>query len=411
MARYRAHRTFPQLYRGARPRWRSMSQLASLSACQTPLRSGMHAAGSARRLPLAGLLRRRRAARRQTQERGVPRYAPDHVHRCRHHSAPSAGSPCFLHPLASRACVRRAVCLPWSSYPRDTRTRSCRCVALLPGELARVRRLVVRVVHGEVVQQARFVDGAVALHDAQPRTRIVRPHEVLEVGGLHHQRIALPVADGVAAVGDHVFGQMLRVQPDRPRPVHPLDHDQHMVVALHDGLHVVVGGGASRDGERHVETAVADGQALRVVVRIGALRKPPGLARILGLVVRSERRAARLARLRDGRAAAVGRIDDDRRAVLAVDLVVVAVMAAAVEPVPVVAARRIGSRTVDAAVPRLPFERLQALAVGVQGRDRLVDAGMGKTLELLDLLRGVRHPLTQIGIALHPRQTGDVIRA
>ena len=341
---------------------RSMSQLASLSACQTPFRSGLTPPGP------------RGAFHGSSAGGGASQAATANASSAMRDRLPHGVSPglaVFLdplglqHPGAAQRVRHRVVAFVAGVLVEPL-------VALVPRELAGVGRLVVRVVHGEAVQQAVTVDGAEALDDLQSRARIVRRHEVAEIGRLDDQRVAFPPADGVAAVGDHVVRQVFRVEPDDARPVHPLDHDQHLVVGLHDGLHVVVRRGRRRHRQRHVDAAIADGHVLGVVVRIAAFGKPPGFARILGLVVGPQARAAFPARFRDGGPPAIRRIDDDRRPVLAVDLEVVAVLAAAVEPEPVVAAGRVGPGTVDATLPGLTFKCFQALAVGVRGCRRLV---------------------------------------
>ena len=94
-----------------------------------------------------------------------------------------------------------------------------------------------------------------------------------------------------------------------------------MVLGLHDGLQVVVDDRADRDGDDvEVEAAVDERLRLHVVVGLLAGLKPPCRAGVLEPALLLEGCAARLAGVRDGGHPAVGRIDDDRGAVLAVDL-------------------------------------------------------------------------------------------
>ena len=153
------------------------------------------------------------------------------------------------------------------------------------------------IVDRELVLQRVRIDAAEALDQVQVLRRAAEPGLLREVGGVHHERVAFPVADRIAGQRSDVRRRVRPpVQRDEAGAVDHLVEDQHGVLRLHQ-LHVVVVG--ARDHRRpRVE---ADDAALgeRTLFRVVVLAAP--------------RRVARLRRRRHRRHAAVGRIDDQRR--------------------------------------------------------------------------------------------------
>ena len=220
-----------------------------------------------------------------------------------------------------------------------------------------------------------------------------------EVRRLDDQGVSLPPADRVAAERPVLGRGVLGVEAHDPRPVHPFDVDRHVSLGLRDRLQVVVGRGPDRHrGAAGVEAARSEGLDFRLVVEVVAGLQPPGAAGIA--VVRAEAaRRERLSAFRLGRQPAIGRVRDDRVAVLAVDL---ERDRAEVEPELVVAA--------DVAAVTVAADR-RGLAVRVAG-----DVGLD-----LRRLRGGRDPVRVLGahvqvlavlrIAHHGRAGGDVVGA
>ena len=192
-------------------------------------------------------------------------------------------------------------------------------VALGPGELARVGRDEVRVVYGEVVKQPGAVEGAEAFDDAEPLARHAGRSE--EIRGLDEERVALPPADGITPEGHHVRREVLGVDADDARPVHPLDHDQNVVFGLNDGFHVVVDGRPNRHCYlAEIQAAGAQRLPFRIVVRVAALGEPKGFAGVFARPRQPRPGGPRFAGIRGRRLLSVGRIDQNRGRVFAVDL-------------------------------------------------------------------------------------------
>ena len=101
----------------------------------------------------------------------------------------------------------------------------------------------------------------------------------MDVGGLDHEHVTLPVAPGVPHPRAYVWGQPGTITDlDDARVVDHLSHDQHVVGGLHDRIVVVVSavGEHRRTGigtERH-EATLSEWPHLRVVI-LGEL--PPEL--------------------------------------------------------------------------------------------------------------------------------------
>ena len=135
----------------------------------------------------------------------------------------------------------------------------------------------------------------------------------VEVGGLDDQRVALPPADRVAPPRPHAGRQPLAIlaDADDARVVHHLGHDHHVIARLHDRVVVVVEvvGQHRRAGVRPERGEAALGQ--RPVLGVVVLAELLDALHALGL--------AGPALVGQRRHPAVGRIDDERGAVLAVD--------------------------------------------------------------------------------------------
>ena len=215
-----------------------------------------------------------------------------------------------------------------------------RFVRLRPDVLAGPRRFPsVRVLHREVVQQGVLVDAREPLYHLQIARSADVGGRVVEVGGLDDQRVAVPPADGVAGPTAHVVRRVFAVDAHDAGVVNHFRENHHMARRLHDALVVVVqrrqhrrpGGGAEAE-----QAAVRQRAAFRIVVRARpVVLHPPRGAVVLVRVFAEAQGAAPLRLRRHGRNAAVRRVDDDGRAVLAVDL---EVLLARINPEAVVAA-------------------------------------------------------------------------
>ena len=117
----------------------------------------------------------------------------------------------------------------------------------------------------ELVAHVSLVDSAEPLDDVQAVARDVRPLE--EVGGVDHQRVALPVPDRIAAQRPDLRRQVLRVQRiTRAQCIH-LDQDHTWVSVWVMRLEVVVEDRLRRQRRHaHVEAAVEQRQRLGAVV-------------------------------------------------------------------------------------------------------------------------------------------------
>ena len=195
-----------------------------------------------------------------------------------------------------------------------------------------------------------------------------------EVGRIDHQGVAVPAPDRVAQPLADGRRRMAAVHPDDAHVVHHLRQNHHGIGRLHDLMQVVVevGGKNRRSGSRAETEQAAFGERtnLRVVVGVRPLESRIVLAG--GLVGCRPRRivggAAPLLRFgRQRRHAAVGRVDDEGRALLAVDR---GEMRPGIEPEIVIAA--------DISVrPRrsvAPFGRGRAVALD-RCRERLGSTG------------------------------------
>ena len=98
----------------------------------------------------------------------------------------------------------------------------------------------VGILDRELVEQRVGVDPGEAFHDMKIASRAPEGRRVVEVGGVAHERVALPVADRVAQPAPDLGWRMLLIHPDDARIVHHLDQDHHIVVGLNDPLQIVV---------------------------------------------------------------------------------------------------------------------------------------------------------------------------
>ena len=214
----------------------------------------------------------------------------------------------------------------------------------------------------------------------------------VEVGRLDHQRVAHPLAERDAHVRAHLPGRRLALShADDARVVHHFRHDEDVILVLHDGVVVVVEviRQHRRPGvrsERH-DAALGDGPVFGVV----ETPERRDAAESLGLslsTVGSE--------IGD---AAVGWIDDDRAAALAVhDRHVVA----RVDPEIIVAADVAGR----AGGPVAPFGRGLAIRVTLSGE---LLRGVGANfLEPLDLRRRQRLGESRRSLERRKRAVGPV---
>ena len=102
--------------------------------------------------------------------------------------------------------------------------------------------------HGEVVIDVAVFHQREPLNHLEIFIRTGQAAVLTEAFGLNHQRVAVPVADGVTEPFPICIGGVFRIEPDDGRIVDHFLQDHHVRLGLHDSLVVVVQTGNGRHG-------------------------------------------------------------------------------------------------------------------------------------------------------------------
>ena len=226
---------------------------------------------------------------------------------------------------------------------------------------------------------------------------------ITEIGRLDDQGVAVPPANRITQPFLDLGRVVLGVHPDDPGVVHHLDENHHRILALHDPLVVVVERRHHRRARRRAEreqAALGEGALLHVVIRARGIQT--GFQPVRGAVVCPSRAPAPARGLDPRRIPTVGRVDQNRRAPLSIDL---ECALAGVDPEGVVPADVPGRA-------RRPVTTLRRRAAVGVARSISESHRLPRALgELGRLFIGQRHLLAQLGPSLHGGQCRHVVRA